>query len=105
MSLASVRAGNVIGGGDWAKARLIPDCIRALSEGKEIKIRDPRAVRPWQHVLEPLRGYLSLAENMFKNDSRISGPNCSGCQHILFGFFTIELAANIVRHSHPAENH
>lgn len=70
VSLASVRAGNVIGGGDWAEARLIPDCIKALSEGKEIKIRNPKAIRPWQYVLEPLRGYLSLAENMFKNGKK-----------------------------------
>ena len=59
-SLASVRAGNVIGGGDWAKDRIIPDCIRALLAGKAIDIRNPKAVRPWQHVLEPLSGYLLL---------------------------------------------
>jgi CDP-glucose 4,6-dehydratase len=64
VALASVRAGNVIGGGDWAKNRLVPDCIRGLSEGKIIKIRNPEAVRPWQFVLEPLKGYLSLAAKM-----------------------------------------
>ena len=63
---ASVRAGNVIGGGDWGKDRLVPDCIRALSEGRAIEIRNPRAVRPWQHVLEPLAGYLMLAESLCK---------------------------------------
>ena len=58
---ASARAGNVIGGGDWAEARIIPDCIRALAKEEEIVIRSPRATRPWQHVLEPLSGYLVLA--------------------------------------------
>lgn len=61
MSLATVRAGNVIGGGDWAEDRIIPDCVRALQEGRSIVVRNPDAVRPWQHVLEPLSGYLCLA--------------------------------------------
>lgn len=67
VSLASVRAGNVIGGGDWAKDRIIPDCIRALEEGRVIDIRSPKAVRPWEHVLEPLSGYMLLAQKM-RND-------------------------------------
>lgn len=58
--LASVRAGNVIGGGDWAKDRIVPDCVRALSQGQVISLRNPLATRPWQHVLEPLSGYLRL---------------------------------------------
>ena len=61
MSLASARAGNVIGGGDWAEDRIIPDCIRALQKGESILVRNPGAIRPWQHVLEPLSGYLTLA--------------------------------------------
>lgn len=61
VSLASVRAGNVIGGGDWANNRIIPDCVHALTLGVPIKIRNPNAIRPWQHVLEPLSGYLWLA--------------------------------------------
>ena len=61
-SIASVRAGNVIGGGDWALDRIIPDCIRALEVGQTIDIRNPRAVRPWQHVLEPLSGYMKNME-------------------------------------------
>lgn len=65
VSLASVRAGNVIGGGDWAKDRIIPDCIRALETTKVIDIRSPKAVRPWEHVLEPLSGYLLLAQKMW----------------------------------------
>lgn len=64
-SIASVRAGNVIGGGDWALDRIIPDCIRALESGNPIEIRSPRAIRPWQHVLEPLSGYLLLAQKMW----------------------------------------
>lgn len=66
--LASARSGNVIGGGDWAKDRLIPDCIRSLSSGEKLLIRSPSAVRPWQHVLEPLTGYLMLAERLFMDE-------------------------------------
>jgi len=65
VALASVRAGNVIGGGDWAQDRLIPDIISAFSEGRPVVIRSPHAIRPWQHVLEPLRGYLMLAERLY----------------------------------------
>lgn len=64
-SIASVRAGNVIGGGDWATDRIIPDCIRALEADRPIDIRNPKAVRPWQHVLEPLGGYMLLAQKMW----------------------------------------
>lgn len=66
-SIASVRAGNVIGGGDWAKDRIIPDCIRSIEAGQPIAIRNRHAVRPWQHVLEPLSGYMLLAQKMWKN--------------------------------------
>lgn len=66
IALASVRAGNVIGGGDWAPDRLIPDIIHALSNREEVLIRSPYAIRPWQHVLEPLSGYLMVAENLYK---------------------------------------
>ncbi len=66
VSLASVRAGNVIGGGDWALDRIIPDCIRALEANKDIDIRSPKAIRPWEHVLEPLSGYLTLAKAMWQ---------------------------------------
>lgn len=65
--IASVRAGNVIGGGDWSDNRLIPDCIRYLEEGKDIEIRSPKATRPWEHVLEPLSGYLRLGQKMLEN--------------------------------------
>lgn len=69
-SIASVRAGNVIGGGDWALDRIIPDCIKALEAGKPIEIRSPKAVRPWQHVLEPLSGYMLLAQKMWNEPTR-----------------------------------
>jgi CDP-glucose 4,6-dehydratase len=65
VALASGRAGNVIGGGDWALDRLIPDIVRAIEEGREVIIRSPNAIRPWQHVLEPLSGYLALAEKLY----------------------------------------
>ena len=64
VALATARAGNVIGGGDWAKDRLIPDILAAFEAGKPVPIRNPYATRPWQHVLEPLRGYLTLAEHL-----------------------------------------
>ncbi len=64
LGIASARAGNVIGGGDWAKDRLVPDCIRALSARQPIGIRNPASMRPWQHVLDPLCGYLILAERL-----------------------------------------
>lgn len=66
-SIASVRAGNVIGGGDWALDRIIPDCIRALEAGRPIDIRSPKSVRPWEHVLEPLSGYMLLAQKMWEH--------------------------------------
>lgn len=69
-SIASVRAGNVIGGGDWAVDRIIPDCIKALEIGEKLNIRNPRAIRPWQHVLEPLSGYMLLAWKMWDDPIR-----------------------------------
>jgi CDP-glucose 4,6-dehydratase len=69
-AIASARAGNVIGGGDWARDRLVPDCVRSLLRGEEIRIRNPHAVRPWQHVLEPLSGYLTLAERLCREGAR-----------------------------------
>ncbi|WP_108869602.1 CDP-glucose 4,6-dehydratase [Aquimarina aquimarini] len=67
VALASARAGNVIGGGDWANDRLIPDFIKAIAKGEKIKIRSPYAIRPWQHVLEPLSGYILLAEKLYND--------------------------------------
>ena len=72
-ALSSVRAGNVIGGGDWSPDRIIPDCIRALRDQQEIQIRNPDSVRPWQFVLEPLYGYLLLASKMLEASQKYSG--------------------------------
>jgi len=80
ISIASVRAGNVIGGGDWANDRLIPDILRSFEQNKSVVIRNPKATRPWQHVLEPLSGYLILAQKMYSNQDKYAegwnfGPN------------------------------
>ncbi|MDC0185920.1 CDP-glucose 4,6-dehydratase [Gammaproteobacteria bacterium] len=72
ITLGIARAGNVIGGGDWAKDRIVPDCIRSWSINQSVKIRNPNSTRPWQHVFEPLSGYLSLAEKLTV-DSKING--------------------------------
>lgn len=74
VQVASARAGNVIGGGDWALDRIIPDCMRSWSEGKVVEIRSPKATRPWQHVLEPLSGYLQLGERLY-NDHSLNGES------------------------------
>ena len=66
-SVATVRAGNVIGGGDWAEDRLVPDLVRAFASGKCLELRNPHAIRPWQHVIEPLSGYLLLAERLWRD--------------------------------------
>jgi CDP-glucose 4,6-dehydratase len=80
VALASARAGNVIGGGDWAEDRLIPDILNAISESRSVIIRNPHAIRPWQHVLEPLSGYLQLAQKLYEDgvahaDAWNFGPN------------------------------
>lgn len=73
VGMASVRAGNVIGGGDWAADRIVPDCVRALRQGKPIVLRAPSSTRPWQHVLDPLYGYLLLAHRLFHYPAKYSG--------------------------------
>lgn len=73
LGLATARAGNVVGGGDWAADRLVPDAIRAFSGGEAVSIRYPDAIRPWQHVLEPLAGYLRLCERLVEDPERYSG--------------------------------
>lgn len=73
VALASVRAGNVVGGGDWGEDRLVPDCVRALSAEKEIVIRNPASIRPWQYVLEPIGGYLLLGAKMYENNEKYEG--------------------------------
>jgi len=89
VSLGSGRAGNVIGGGDWALDRLIPDIVRALGKGEPVKIRNPKSIRPWQHVLEPLSGYLVLAQQLFENGDKVSqgfnfGPDDSDAKEVLW---------------------
>ncbi len=73
VALATVRAGNVIGGGDWAQDRIIPDCIRSLTNNRKISIRNPNAIRPWQFVLDPLSGYLMLGAILERNGKTFSG--------------------------------
>jgi CDP-glucose 4,6-dehydratase len=73
VAVASVRAGNVIGGGDWAFDRLIPDMIKAFHHGQPVLIRNPHAIRPWQHVLEPISGYLELAEQLWQQGADLVG--------------------------------
>ena len=73
LGAASTRAGNVIGGGDWAADRIIPDCIRSINNNKPITLRNPNATRPWQHVLEPISGYLLLAARLYEEPKRWSG--------------------------------
>ena len=87
VGLATARAGNVIGGGDWAEDRLVPDCVRALAAGGPVAIRQPHAVRPWQHVLEPLAGYLALAARLSESPRDYAGawnfgPPAEGCRPV-----------------------
>jgi len=87
VALASARAGNVIGGGDWAGDRLIPDFIRAILQGEKVKIRSPHAIRPWQHVLEPLTGYLALCERLYNSGPEYAegwnfGPDDADAQNV-----------------------
>ena len=73
LGAATVRAGNVIGGGDWAADRIVPDCIRAIENGVPIQLRNPNATRPWQHVLEPLSGYMMLAAKLYEHPAQYAG--------------------------------
>lgn len=87
VAIATARAGNVIGGGDWAPYRLVPDLVRAFAAGETAKLRNAHAVRPWQHVLEPLAGYLTLAEQLWDNPKLASawnfGPELQDCVSVL----------------------
>lgn len=87
VALASVRAGNVLGGGDWACGRLVPDCLRAMDAHTHLAIRFPQAIRPWQHVLEPLSGYLLLAERLYTDGAACAeawnfGPGDDGAHTV-----------------------
>jgi CDP-glucose 4,6-dehydratase len=98
IGVASARAGNVIGGGDWSDDRLIPDFFRAVSNGEPLVIRSPNAIRPWQHVLEPLSGYLNLAESLYAEPLKYAGawnfgPNENSAQTV--SWILNKLANNI----------
>ena len=88
VGIATARAGNVIGGGDWSKDRLIPDILNAINLGTSVQLRNPNAIRPWQHVLEPLHGYLTLAEKLYDDGQNFSdawnfGPEQADCVSVL----------------------
>jgi CDP-glucose 4,6-dehydratase len=96
VATATVRAGNVIGGGDWAQDRLIPDILVAFEQGRKVCIRNPHAIRPWQHVMEPLRGYLTLAEQLFEHGPSFGegwnfGPNDEDAKPV--GWIVEQMAA------------
>lgn len=98
--MASARAGNVIGGGDWATDRLTPDLMRAAASGKIEEIRSPQAVRPWQHVLEPLSGYLQLGQKLFEGDVATASAWNFGPE--IDGHITVEEAASAFARTWPA---
>ena len=83
--IASARSGNVIGGGDWAEDRIIPDVVRALNNNSKVLVRNPNSTRPWQHVLEPLSGYLILAEMIFRSKNKYRKTDNPYCTAFNFG--------------------
>ncbi len=93
--LATVRAGNVIGGGDWGEDRLVPDIIKATSQNKTVEIRSPNAVRPWQHVLEPLSGYLLVGQKLLEGDICTSQPFNFGPENS--GHITVRAVGDIAK--------
>ena len=114
LPISTARAGNVIGGGDWAKNRLIPDCANAWMKGQKVKIRCPNAIRPWQHVLEPLSGYVLLAEKMYADGRSFAeawnfGPNENNAASVeeaireLANFWTGKALWEIDGGDHPHE--
>lgn len=116
VALASVRAGNVIGGGDWAKDRLLPDMLRAFEQGASVEIRNPHAVRPWQHVLEPLSGYLLLAQRLYSEGASYAegwnfGPQESDACPVasivgmVAGYWGDNASWHLSTEAHPHEAH
>lgn len=116
VAIASARAGNVIGGGDWAADRLIPDIVKALSNNEKVLIRNPYAIRPWQHVLEPLSGYLRLAQSLYEDGTNFAegwnfGPNDSDTKTVewivqkMCELWWDQAAYEIDEGSHPHEAH
>lgn len=109
-AIATARAGNVIGGGDWSPDRLVPDVLRALRQGETVRLRHPQAIRPWQHVLEPLSGYLTLAERLCEHGPEYSeawnfGPLDSGMQPVSWVVETLITlwGSDITWHQEPAD--
>jgi CDP-glucose 4,6-dehydratase len=116
VATATVRAGNVIGGGDWAQDRLIPDVLAAFEQGRRANIRNPNATRPWQHVMEPLRGYLTLAEQLFEHGPSFGegwnfGPNDEDAKPVswiveqMAGLWGADAQWQIDTGEHPHEAH
>jgi CDP-glucose 4,6-dehydratase len=116
VAIASARAGNVIGGGDWAADRLIPDCSKALLNDEKIIIRNPNAIRPWQHVLEPLHGYLTLVQKLYEEGISFAegwnfGPNDSDAKPVewivqkLCNAWGSSAAYEVDKGDHPHEAH
>jgi CDP-glucose 4,6-dehydratase len=110
-SIASVRAGNVVGAGDWAENRIVPDYFRAMQTNKKLEVRNPNATRPWQHVLEPLSGYLLLASKLFEDKKYCGGWNFGpkdemnfSVQSLLDEINKIEKSVNVV-FSNNADQH
>ena len=96
-NIATVRAGNVIGGGDWARDRIIPDCIRALTADKKIMVRNPSSIRPWQFVLEPISGILWLGSKLYTNPEKYSEAWNLGPSEDLVGLTVEEVVQNAIR--------
>ena len=96
VAVASARAGNVIGGGDWSEDRLIPDAVRAWSAHQPLQVRRPEAIRPWQHVLEPLSGYLLLAETLWEKPGLAGGYNLGPLTHEAATVRDVIIAANAI---------
>jgi CDP-glucose 4,6-dehydratase len=97
VKIASARAGNVIGGGDWSESRIVPDCVKSWAIGDKVKLRNPSSTRPWQHVLEPLSGYLSLALNLYENDT-LHGESFNFGPSSNSNFSVLNLAQEMSKH-------
>jgi CDP-glucose 4,6-dehydratase len=98
LRVATTRAGNVVGGGDWAPDRIIPDCVRAWSQGQPARIRHPQATRPWQHVLEPLSGYLWLGARMWQGEEFLGGESFNFGPAANVNQSVLELVSGLARH-------
>ncbi len=95
--IASARAGNVIGGGDWSDNRIVPDCVKSWAIGDKVKLRNPNSTRPWQHVLEPLRGYILLAYNLYESD-RLHEESFNFGPSSYSNFSVLNLAEEMAKH-------